>query len=166
MLPEAWSLVDGKSLSKPIHSYPTSTSRKRIIPSSCKFKIPERRVNNIFIELKRLDVGKFPNSGSVLLRVFLELSLDYYIEKNPTLGITIDAKLHKKINRIADHFEKNKIMNKHELKPIRQSISKKNEIFSTETLNAYVHNKHLNPISNDLKLIWDNIELFIKNFWS
>ena len=57
-------------------------------------------------------------------------------------------------------------MNKHELKGIRQSLSKKNEIFSTETLNAYVHNKHLNPIPNDLKLTWDNIEIFIEKIWS
>ena len=100
------------------------------------------------------------------MRVFLELSLDYYIEKTPALGISIDAKLHKKINTIADHFEKNNIMNKSELKPIRQSVSTKNEIFSTETLNAYVHNKNLNPIPNDLKLIWDNVESFLIKIWS
>jgi hypothetical protein len=165
-LSEAWNLADGKTSSKPTRSYPASTSRKKIISRNCKLIIPEKRVNNIFTELKRLNVDDFPNCGAVLLRVFLELSLDHYIENNSTLGITIDAKLHKKINCIADHFETNKIMSKLELKPIRQSVSKKNEIFSTETLNAYVHNKHLNPIPNDLKLTWDNIEWFIKNLWS
>ena len=108
----------------------------------------------------------FPNSGSILMRVFLELSLDGYIEKNLSSDISINAQLHRKINAVADHFEKNNIMDKRELKPIRQSLSTKNAIFSTETLNAYVHNKHLNPIPNDLKLMWDNIELFLTKIWT
>jgi len=166
ILPKAWKLADGKSSSKPTRSYPASTTRKKIIQRNCKLEIPEKRVNNIFIELKCLNVDKFPNAGSVLLRVFLELSLDYYIEKNSTIGVTTDAKLHRKINSVAEYFETNGIMSKHELKPIRQSVSRKNEIFSTETLNAYVHNKNLNPIPKELKLTWDNIELFIKKLWS
>ena len=33
---------------------------------------------------------------------------------------------------------------------------------SINTLNSYVHNKYFNPMPEDLKLTWDNIEEFIK----
>lgn len=52
-------------------------------------------------------------------------------------------------------------MDKHQLKAINVAVSNPNDILSANTFNAYVHNRHLTPISKDIKLSWDNVQPFI-----
>ena len=62
-------------------------------------------------------------------------------------------------------MDNNSILDKDKLKGIRNALGNNNHILSIDTFNAYVHNKHLNPTENDLKLSWDNIEHFVLKLW-
>lgn len=145
-------------------SKPLSSARNTILPKSCIIHIDTPRINKIYRELKDLDLRYFVNSAAITFRVFIELSVDAFIEKHGLKKFTND-KLSNKISRVSDYLKKEKLLTKDELKPINTAVSSPNSIFSVNTFNAYVHNKHFNPIDSDLKTTWDNIEPFITKLW-
>jgi len=171
---EPWSLIEySKELEKKhfaatkrlkkTKSYPLK--RKTIIPTDCKLKIKNMRLNKIYRELKSLDVDEYTNSGAILVRVFLELSLDNFITIKSLPNLDENTSLPKKLKGVSDHFINNNILTKSQLKPINIAISNKNNIFSIDTLHAYVHNINLIPNPSDLKTTWDNIQLFVEKIW-
>ena len=147
-------------------STPISWNRKTLIPKEIKLKIPVKRINYIYRELQTLNVDDFPNSTAVLFRVFLELSIDDYINREKIKNCHRDAKLNQKIKIVSDYMKNRKILEKSELKPVNMIISSQDYFASTNTLNAYVHNPNVQPIPKDLKTTWDNIEKFIKALWN
>jgi len=71
-------------------SLPKSTSRKHLIPKDFELLIKQRKINNIFRELRDdlvLDDSRkaTPNAIAVLFRVFLEASLYHYSLKQKSL---------------------------------------------------------------------------------
>jgi len=146
-------------------SKPLSTSRNSIIPKSCIIHINQPRVNKIYRELKDLDLREFCNAGAITFRVFIELSIDSFIEEQKIVAVTKDDKLRRKVEEVANFLEKNGHLDKHKLKAIRNSVANNTNILSIETFNSYVHNKDLNPVENELKVAWDNIENFIVKLW-
>ena len=157
--------------------------RKTLIPPRLKLTIPNTRINNIYNELQKLEISKFANSCSVLLRVFVEFSVDDYAERRSISLIKaipartnlkgehiaaydVEFKLREKLIAVADYLEKNDICKKDELRGIRTIIANKDHVLSIDSLNAYVHNKNFNPLVSDLKATWDNLEIFMKRIWS
>ncbi len=157
-------LLFKKSENKNFKSYPTTKIRKYLIPTTFRLRINSQRINNIFKELKIIDIETYPNSVAILFRVFLELSLDKIIERKKLLSSN-NMKLVHKLEAVKNYMKKNKIMNKEELKIINIVISTKDHLFSIATLNSYVHNEKHSPTSNDLKTHWDNFEVFIEKIW-
>ncbi len=156
----------GASYKATIRSKPLSTRRQTLIPPNFHLKIEHKRLNKIYQELKNLELDEYQNAGAVLLRVFLECSLDVYIDKN-RIKIKKDV-LYEKIKGVADHLEDNGLMSQDQLKPVRVAADKQYQhgLFSTNTLNAYIHNKDIQPNANELKTTWDNMELFMQTLWS
>lgn len=142
-----------------------STNRNSIIPRNLVIHINEPRVNKIYKELKELDLRTFCNAAAITFRVFIELSVDSFIEAIKLSNITKEDSLRKKIEAVSNYLESNNHLDKHKLKAIRNSVSNNNHVLSIETFNSYVHNKHLSPTENDLKIAWDNIELFVVKLW-
>ena len=142
-----------------------STSRPTLIPSSCVLRIKHApRINKIYRELRGLEVKGFENACAITFRVFLELSVEEFAA---TKNITFhrNDSLAKKIREVANYVESNKLMPRDELKPVRVAYSTPDNLVSTNTLNAYVHNPNLAPKSDDLKITWDNFEKFFKAMW-
>ena len=82
-------------------SKPSQRKRSTLIPArGFALRISQERLNEIYHELRRLDIYDYTNAVSVLFRVFLELSVDEYIDNN-TLGTGIMASLSTKINDVA-----------------------------------------------------------------
>jgi len=170
----------GKAVSSP-KSIPAH--RNTLIPKRLKLKISVTRLNKIYDELQRLDVSAYVNSCAVLLRVFIELSVDEYAKNNsvPTKS-TVPSRLNTKGERIpelekefslrekmrvvADYMEKEKVCERDELRGVRTIVNNKDHVLSVESLNSYIHNRSFNPSDTELKTTWDNLEDFMKHIWS
>ena len=160
-----------KPVKKPSKSSTDTTEdRAELIPKKFKLELPSGKINDVWDELKRLDVIKYRHAVSVLFRVFLEFSLDHYVKKfqiglpKNGKGQTVDS-LKTRLEHVLKHVKSTKLMSDSELKPINQAISNKNSLLAPDTLNAYVHSSWLNPDPLQLKLTWNNAELFIERLW-
>jgi hypothetical protein len=148
---------------------PKSTNRNYLIPSSCRLSIKETKINNIYLELRQdllLDDSSkaVPNAVGVLFRVFLEISIDYFLEKE---GVTLpnDTKLSGKITKCSEILEANGTATKKQLTNIRKVATDKNHILCIQNFHDYIHSYKTQPSSSDLKLKWDNLEEFFQILW-
>jgi len=155
-----------KTNKKSISSKPDSRERKHLIPKSCVLQIPNPKINSIYHELqKNLDLHKLTNAGAVLFRVFVELSMDCYIEKYKPSGANIDTPLRNKVSAVSTHLEQNKLADKHMCKGIRNAVNDRDSLMGIETWNAYVHNPRFSPTYQALNTTWDNMQTFIEKLW-
>lgn len=158
------------SSAKDIRTTPSSDIRKTLIPKTCKIKLPDGKCNDIYHELRRLHIDSVPNAVAVLFRVFLEFSVDAYI-KVRSISLPTDKNgkvknfLCNKLESVKNFMIQNRIMTAKELKCVQMAISNRDSLFSTETLNAYVHNSSINPKANELKLTWNDFQNFIEKLW-
>ena len=136
--------------------------RRALIPRSCKWGISQSRIAKIFQELKSLDVEKYPNAVAGLFRVFVELSLDHYIQTQQLSNVNIDATLNKKIECVTKDLEDKRTLSKHELYAARCMASNATGNTSIRTFHAYVHNMNMTPNAMDLKAAWDDLTLFLE----
>lgn len=148
------------------------TRRWHFVPDGLKLAIPNERSNRILSELKQLSHVAMPNACAVMMRVFLELSVDCYLEefhllKNGAVSASKDPRdLKQKTNEVINQMIQQKIyLDQAKAKGIRTEVNNDKSVFSIDTLNAYVHNLTFNPIPETLMLSWDNIEPFIVAVW-
>jgi hypothetical protein len=147
----------------------TRGKRSTLVPRSCKLGITDSRIGAIFAELRTLRIDKYPNAIAVLLRVFLELSSDHYIEIAPVTFKEAEANkagLGHKLTRIARQMEEKKVLTKQQLAGVRKAaVDRQYLSANVVTFHDYVHNKYLNPSPTDLTVGWDNLQLFFEAIW-
>lgn len=150
---------------------PTS-KRTTLIPKDVDLDIHSEKINDIYHELQELNIKKLTNCGSVMLRVFLDLSIDYYLAENgdrvsdkgkgfseirTSKDFHLDAKIRvvlkdlKGLNKIDNNIERAVL-----------GLLNDDNLELTIELNQYVHNYHFNPKPDDIKVTWNNLEGFIK----
>ncbi|MFW9873905.1 MAG: hypothetical protein ACFFG0_12430 [Candidatus Thorarchaeota archaeon] len=156
---------------------PSSYKRPTLIPRGTALEIGDVRINNIYHELRKLKIDIFANAISVLFRVFLELSLDWYIiekklevtKKTRTLkgADAIDATLRQKLLAVHDYMKDQRMLTKQQLSPVNRA-AQKDSFFASDVyaLNAYVHNNNFSPSPGDLRVAWDNLQPFIEAIWA
>ncbi|MGD1904151.1 MAG: hypothetical protein ACFB9N_18145 [Geitlerinemataceae cyanobacterium] len=143
-------------------------ARKTLIPRGLSLAINQARVNNLFRELKQLNLEVSPNSGAVMLRVFIELSVDHFVEEVIKWDErkTDNSKLKDKLSKVAQYLEDNKAMTKNELAPIRKFATGDGMLAaSVKSMNQYVHNRYYSPVPSELIVVWDDFQLFIQKIW-
>ena len=113
---------------KTASSKPNPKDRKHLIPKTCVLKINNPKLNSIYHELQKIDLHKFTNAGAVLFRVFIELSLDSYIETHNLTTVSKDSTLLMKVTEVSSHMEKQRYADKHICKGIRSAASNKNDL--------------------------------------
>jgi hypothetical protein len=141
-----------------------SYKRKHLIPKKCILNINNPKLGKIYQELQKIDVS-YCNAVGILFRVFIELSLDCFIEANGLTNVNINSKLIAKVRGVADYLEENHFADKYICKGIRNSCSNANELLGIDTWNAYVHNPRFSPLPENLLVTWDNIQTFIEKVW-
>ncbi len=146
---------------------PLSSARANLIPTGTTMTIAHPRLNKIYHELRTLKVDDAPNSVAVMLRVFLELSIDEFCQNKTVHAYSKQSDLHIKITSVADYMAAQNLLSADQLKGIRVAANKADQhsMFSTHTLNAYVHNPNMAPIPSELKIAWDRIEDFVVKLW-
>lgn len=164
--PEPQKVKAATSAKKSIKSTRTSQS---VIPIGVKCQLNDRRINNVFNELKKLKVATHPNSSGIMLRVLLEMCVGYYLEQAGLLNGLL-AK-HRTGNRPKgnDWAPTLKQMLGYLLssdvqiditpltvKAIGRLLNDTN-IFSADTLDFYVHNRRYSPTEEQLRAFWDSL---------
>jgi hypothetical protein len=150
-----------------------STPRYTVVPRSCKLKIPVHKIADIFEELRSLQLAKHKHAIAVLLRVFLEMSVDEYLVKKAGLKLTfrppkatrdVEKTLRTKVNEtIADLVAKGATAK--DFIGVTRGLSDSTHPFSIDTLHAYIHNRYFTPIDTHLTAAWDNAQPFFEKLW-
>lgn len=149
-----------------------SILRRTLIPKSCNLKIEQPKINKIYSELKSILVYSCPNASSILFRVFLELSVDVYIEKkNLIKGDALTASASKenldgKVSKVLNHMYSQKTMNNDLAKGIRSELKDEQSVISIDSLNAYVHSGIFYTKADNLIVGWDTVQPFIEILWN
>lgn len=144
--------------------------RKVLIPRACVMSIENERVNDIYSELQKLDVEKYVNAVAVLFRVFIELSVDSYIDSNKLSKAVTSAKdgssLEYKVLTVASHLENLKKADENICKGIRSAVKNKHDLLGINTWNAYVHFNLYSPTAKNLIITWNNVQAFVEILWA
>ena len=148
---------------------PSTNERTALIPKECHLEITPQRIHDIYVELTELDSNAYSNAVAVLMRVFLELSLDDYIASNNIVEVkkrdqlSLDDKLH----RAAGYMVDNGILTKSEA--IRVFDAARKDAFlaaSIRLMHKYIHNQAVIPLGTDIRKAWSNLQPFLEKIWS
>lgn len=153
---------------------PDPSERRTIVPRTTRLNIEDSKSAAIFGELKKIKVDEFPNAAAVLLRVFLELSTDHYMEayslplkyKDRKSGRMIEKSLKKKLIEVIDHLVKHKGCNNKDFIGIKRALSVEHSPYYIELLHAYLHNRFVTPKTRDLTGAWDDAHRFFESVWA
>ena len=147
--------------------------RNSLVTKNCKLKVTTPKIEEIFEELKSLQLGKHKHAIAISLRVFLELSVDEYLTKSaqvsltftkPKNGHTSDKPLKMKVKEaIADLVTKGSV--EKDFLGVTRGLSDVNHPFSIDTLHAYIHNRYFTPVESHLTAAWDNAQPFFERLW-
>lgn len=144
--------------------------RKTLIPRDCYLTVSNAKIAEIAKELRSLSLLDYPHSISVLFRVFFEQSVDHYLAaagiplQERTPGGNKDKGLRKKIGEAIGEMV-GKGTTRKNLDGVSKGIDDKNSPLYVDTLHNYVHNRFFSPTERDLKVAWDNAQLFFENIW-
>lgn len=142
-----------------------SRARPTLIPNSCKMRVTVNRIKDVEGELRRLPIERYPNSAATMLRVFLELSANHYIEKNK-VKVAGQGKLRDKVSATITHMENNGRLTATEARAARTATQSGTVLVtSVTTFNEYLHNIHMSPSPTDLRATWDKIQRLFSEFW-
>jgi hypothetical protein len=142
--------------------------RDKLIPRDCVLGIPSGRIHEIEKELRRLSLEDHTNAISVLFRVFLELSVDTYIESHfGPIAKEDRTALQKKITNVVTDLLAQKKLTPKQATPVRTACERDSFLAPSMTLmHEYVHNPHVFPAPGDLRSYWDSLQPFVTAIWA
>ena len=144
-----------------------TTARTKLIPTSCVLDISDRRINNIENELRKLSLNDYTNAVGVLFRVFIELSIDSYLQGQPSIAVRDEHPLHRKMKAVADHLLENGKLTQKQRRPVSRACQMDSFLApSIKLMHLLVHNPHAFPAPGDLRAHWDNLEPFLAAIWT
>jgi hypothetical protein len=138
-------------------------SRTTVIPKGTQLDVTHPRINAVYNELLNLNGEQFPNACSVLLRVFVEMSVDHYLT---TRELSTTDTFAKRLRSAGSDLEKQGLI-PHKLKTAIDTLANsKNTLGPTlHTLHQYVHNEYVFPKPSELYSTWDEIEPWVTQLW-
>lgn len=159
--PEKRGKQDGKARDKK-----SSATRTKLIPPDFSITIDVPRINDIYQELKRkLRVDEVPNAAGALLRVFLELSIDNYIQRKSVPPTHKERNLANKAIEVVEHLRANGALTDKQAIPVREAFKSDDKVNLATNLNALIHNPDMVVGGNDLKALWTRLQVFSERLW-
>lgn len=143
--------------------------RSALIPSTCVLDTNANpKVHGIERELRTLKLESYRNAASVLFRVFLELSVDEFIESRSLMTPQqwSSSNLSFKILSAVNRMKADGALSDLQIDAVRKTAQDQVLfVASVNTFHAYVHNKHVAPSAGDLRVTWDNLQPFFERLW-
>ena len=156
---------------------PSPSARNEVVPKNCRLNVTKNRPSAIYRELRALKLTDTahapaaPNAIAVLMRVFLELSLDYFlIENKKALKVprggggerfkTLQEKLQEVVGILVDTG-----VRREDFAAITRSISDKHSPLHYDLLHAYVHDLNSAPLTPTLAAAWDHAQPLLEKIW-
>lgn len=142
--------------------------RTTIIPSSASLNVTTPRINVIYNELLSLNAENYSNACSVLLRVFIELSVDHLIDDRKLMSDNQmrNTPLAKRLKTVASKLHSDGKISAQ----LQQAIGKIADgpsvlAPSIPTINQYIHNRYVFPKPSELYATWDEIAPLMNKLW-
>lgn len=171
---------------RPASGAATKTSAKQKTKSSPKPRItlaPRRHPFNapastkgetLLREAGSLDATKFTVSAAFVLRSFVELAINDYMDANKIpkyetkpKGTVVELDLTQKADRVLKHIVAADSSKNADLRGFRSNILTKTSATSIQSLNGFVHNKFQIPTADALRAGWDSsVPIFIAAYGS
>ncbi|TAN22206.1 MAG: hypothetical protein EPN30_09155 [Actinomycetota bacterium] len=145
-----------------------SQQRTAVIPRTAPLNVTEPRINVIYTELLSLSTDQYANASSVLLRVFLELSIDHYISIGNlmTEKVRISTPLAKRIKVVSGDLLRKGLIDSQLEKVVQKVADQPTGLAaSVVNFNQYVHNKYVFPKPSEIRLAWDELQPFVEKIW-
>lgn len=147
--------------------------RKTVVPKGVRLNVQDNKCAEIFKELRNLKIDHYPHSVAVLLRVFLELSIDSYMDrhgipktfKHPKDNRTLDRSLRDKLKGVITHLTSQGGVDKRTFAGMERSLTLAHSPLNIDLLNGYVHNNFITPKHRDLTGAWDESQPFFEKVW-
>ena len=133
--------------------------------------IKEKRLNSLYEEALLIRPDITPNCSGILMRVFLELSAEYYARKfklpipkkltkrGKTSWSEIGVSLSDKVRAVLESLDPKQ--NDPELKMAWKGISSNDYLHSLTTLHQYVHDLAMDAEGKEMKKTWDRWHAFL-----
>ncbi|MFZ5993499.1 MAG: hypothetical protein ACOYU4_00715 [Thermodesulfobacteriota bacterium] len=178
--------VDAAASSTSGKTRPSAVSRRYADPRNRRFIVipgsnlpidaqKHNRARRVFEELRRVPLRdrdakpQYPNAGILLLRLFIEMSVDTFIHTrkltHPSPTGWKDISLTERTRAVLADLQKLNVLDVQEAKVISKALGDKNKIANPNSLNDFAHNPHQLPNPNDLIDVWDIYTKFLLRLW-
>ena len=143
-----------------------SRRTKTLITHDCTLKISDDRIRQIEVELRHLNIEDYPNAASVLFRVFIEQSTDWYCS-DQAIELTDRPTLAEKLKKVAEHLVPRGKLSRQQAKPVHHACQPNSLLGpSIQLWHDYVHNPYVYPGPNDLRAQWNSLQPFVSAIWA
>jgi hypothetical protein len=144
-------------------------TRTTVIPQASRLNVTPPRINSVYVELTQLSAEEYPNACSVLLRVFIELSVDHYIEDDSLMSESDmrNKPLAKRLKVVSEDLASKSHISAKLKVAVNQIADGGSSVLapSLTVFNQYVHNQFVYPKARDLYVAWDELAPFLDKLW-
>lgn len=151
---------------------PDPSERKVVVARASKLNVTDNKAAEILKELRRLKTDEYPHAIAVLLRVFLELSVDHYLDRHKLplhftdpKGNKRDKSLKNKTQDVIGHLVTQGAVSKKDLFGVERAISDAKSPLHIDLLHAYLHNRFVTPKPRELLGAWNDAQRFLESIW-
>ena len=164
----------GKASGTSARRRPDPSDRKEVVPKGCPINVTDNRIAEIYRELRTLKLedgpSAAPNAIAVLIRVFLEMSVDHFLENNGGSLTAMDngRKRWKKLDRKLKEAVAMLVsmgVPETKLAAVIRSVDVKTSPMNVELFHLYVHERFATPSPAELKAAWNNAQPLFEKIW-